>query len=159
MGSSRGSAGVSGVLAASAPPPGIESSFSEAAMARPGSPTRAATRARRSAIFDKRVGISFWMPSAKRSLCLRSYFEREHGDARRTSARMKSRRCRVHSDDIDSQARHGVRPARRNNSWKRGSERSGSNIGSTLRKTIPADRSAKDFFNHSNASSLSFRPT
>jgi hypothetical protein len=46
IGSSRSSAGVSGTFSASAPLPGIESSFCKAAMARPGFPMRAATRAR-----------------------------------------------------------------------------------------------------------------
>src|SRR5439155_402346 len=48
IGSSRSSAGVSGIPAASAPAYGIESSFCKAAMARSGSPIRAATRARTS---------------------------------------------------------------------------------------------------------------
>src|SRR5436190_24203801 len=46
IGSSRSSAGVSGTFAANTPSYGIESSFCKAAMARSGSPTRAATRAR-----------------------------------------------------------------------------------------------------------------
>src|SRR6266496_3234992 len=48
IGSSRSSAGVSGTFSASAPLPGIESSFCKAAMARSGSPTCAATRAKNS---------------------------------------------------------------------------------------------------------------
>jgi len=44
IGSSRSNAGVSGTLEASAPAHGIESSLCKAAMARSGSPTRAATR-------------------------------------------------------------------------------------------------------------------
>ena len=46
IGSSRSSAEVSGMFSASAPLPGIESSFCKAAMARSGSPMCAATRAR-----------------------------------------------------------------------------------------------------------------
>jgi hypothetical protein len=46
MGSSRSSAGVSGIFSASAPLPGIESSFCKVAIARSDSPIRAATRAR-----------------------------------------------------------------------------------------------------------------
>ena len=46
IGSSRSSAGVSGMPGPSAPAYGIESSFCNAAMARSGSPMRAATRAR-----------------------------------------------------------------------------------------------------------------
>src|SRR5438132_13886433 len=46
IGSSRSSAGVSGMPAASAPAYGIESSFCKAMIARSGSPMRAATRAR-----------------------------------------------------------------------------------------------------------------
>src|SRR5438132_5116406 len=46
MGSSRSSAEVSGMFEASGPSYGLESSFCNAAMARSGSPIRAATRAR-----------------------------------------------------------------------------------------------------------------
>jgi len=46
IGSSRSSAGVSGTLSPSAPLPGIDSSFSKAAMARSGSPICAANRTR-----------------------------------------------------------------------------------------------------------------
>ena len=48
MGSSRRSAGVSGTFSPSALAPGIESTFCKAAMARSGSPMRAATLARMS---------------------------------------------------------------------------------------------------------------
>jgi len=53
MGSSRSSAGVSGMPSASAPAYGIESSFCKAAIARSGSPMQAATLARNSTDWDQ----------------------------------------------------------------------------------------------------------
>jgi len=50
-------------------------------------------------------------------------------------------------------------PTRRTNSWKRGSLRSGSYVGSTLRAVRLLERSAAAFSNHPKALSLSPIPT
>ncbi len=84
----------------------------------------------------------------------------EASNGREAIQRFRTNHPDIAMMDLQTQSgrTYSGKPTRRNRSWKRGSDRSGSRQGSTLRKVSPLSRTTTAFSSHSNAESFSPRP-